>query len=280
MNYKHFSIEEREKIQELASEKGRASEKYYGDIKVTSQVIGYRKIRWYTNENLGEAEVTLPPYELLTTGYWLALTDEIVNSLRDQGLWTNDANDYGPDWNRLRQVVRKRDKITCQVCGTPESGKAHHVHHKIPFRAFKSQLEANRLENLTTLCPPCHKRAEVNLRIRSGLSGLSYLLHHLAPLFLMCDINDLGAYAEPISPLADGKPVVAIYDLVPAGIGLSKKLYEIELTLLREAKLLVSKCGCQDGCPSCVGPGGENGMGGKRETMAILETLTAPPLVE
>jgi DEAD/DEAH box helicase domain-containing protein len=269
-----------EKIQELESEKRLASEKYFGDIKVTSQVIGYRKIRWYTNENLGEGEVTLPPNELVTTGYWLALTDHIVDSLREQGLWTNDANDYGPDWNRLRQIVRQRDKFTCQVCGVVEAGKAHHVHHKVPFRAFKSQIEANRLDNLTTLCPQCHKRAEVNLRIRSGLAGLCYLLHHLSPLFLMCDINDLGSYADPISSLADGKPVVAIYDLVPAGIGLSKKLYEIEETLLREAKLLVDHCGCQDGCPSCVGPGGENGMGGKRETLAILDILTLPPLVE
>jgi DEAD/DEAH box helicase domain-containing protein len=141
-------------------------------------------------------------------------------------------------------------------------------------------MEANRLDNLITLCPQCHKRAEVNLRIRSGLSGLCYLFHHLAPLFLMCDINDLGAYAEAISPLADGKPVVAIYDLVPAGIGLSKKLYEIDLALLKEAKLLVEKCGCQDGCPSCVGPGGENGLGGKKETLAILEILTDSNMIK
>jgi len=35
----------------------------------------------------------------------------------------------------------------------------------------------------------------------------------------------------------------------------------------------VSQCECEDGCPSCVGPGGENGYGGKAETLAILNDL-------
>jgi DEAD/DEAH box helicase domain-containing protein len=36
---------------------------------------------------------------------------------------------------------------------------------------------------------------------------------------------------------------------------------------------LVQECECQDGCPSCVGPGGENGTGGKAETVEILKQL-------
>jgi hypothetical protein len=28
-----------------------------------------------------------------------------------------------------------------------------------------------------------------------------------------------------------------------------------------------------DGCPSCVGPGGENGAGGKQEALAIIRLL-------
>jgi DEAD/DEAH box helicase domain-containing protein len=269
-----------EMLQLLESDKMTGYQKSFGDIKVTTKVIGYRKVRWYTNENLGEGELTLPPTELVTNGYWLTISDEIVESLRDQGHWTNDPNDYGSQWDRIRMLVRQRDKFTCQVCGVQETGKSHHVHHKIPFRAFLSAQEANRLDNITTLCPQCHKRAEANLRIRSGLAGLSYVLHHLAPLFLMCDINDLGAYAEAQSPLSEGHPVVAVYDLVPAGIGLSKKLYEIENHVLVEARQLIMQCGCPDGCPSCVGPGGENGMGGKQETMAILDALSPHPLVE
>ena len=44
--------------------------------------------------------------------------------------------------------------------------------------------------------------------------------------------------------------------------------------LTNHALELVATCGCTDGCPSCVGPPGEEGYGGKRETLAILEQLT------
>jgi DEAD/DEAH box helicase domain-containing protein len=36
---------------------------------------------------------------------------------------------------------------------------------------------------------------------------------------------------------------------------------------------MVSGCGCYDGCPACVGPGGEKGSGGKEETLSILNFL-------
>jgi DEAD/DEAH box helicase domain-containing protein len=244
-----------------------------GEIKVTTQVKGFRKIRWYSNENLGEGEVSLPPSELVTLGYWLTLSDATIDTLRELGMWNNDPNEYGPAWDKIRQLVRQRDHHTCQVCGQVETGKSHHVHHKKPFRSFASPVEANRFDNLITLCPVCHQRAEVNLRVRSGLSGLSYVLCHLSSLFLMCDINDLGTYADPQSPLSDGKPVVAIYDMVPAGIGLSKALYDLDRQVLLEAQNLVEQCPCTNGCPSCVGPGGENGSGGKEETLAILRSL-------
>ncbi|MBU2609798.1 MAG: DUF1998 domain-containing protein, partial [Chloroflexi bacterium] len=70
-------------------------------------------------------------------------------------------------------------------------------------------------------------------------------------------------------------PAVVIYDNVPAGIGFSQKLFEMHNELLARALELVTACECEDGCPSCVGPGGENGAGGKRETMAIVNLLVA-----
>jgi len=45
--------------------------------------------------------------------------------------------------------------------------------------------------------------------------------------------------------------------------------------LIARAFDLVSQCACEDGCPSCVGPGGEQGSGGKREARALLEQLIA-----
>ncbi|MBI5029240.1 MAG: DEAD/DEAH box helicase [Chloroflexi bacterium] len=258
----------------VAEAKAHGATKAHGEIAVTTQVTGYKKIKWYTHENLGEGMVSLPPTELHTTGYWLAVNDDTVNKLRDEGLWSNAPNDYGPNWDSIRNQVRARDNYRCQGCGIPEDGKPHHVHHKIPFRAFPTSQLANELTNLVTLCPNCHRRAETAVRIRSGLAGVAHVLGHLASLFLMCDSGDIGVHSDPQSPLADGKPTIVIYDQVPAGIGFSERLFELHDELLARALELVSSCECEDGCPSCVGPGGENGYGGKKEARALLETLT------
>ncbi len=253
--------------------------KYYGEIRVTNQVIGYRMVKWYTHEQLGIEPLDLPPTSLDTTGYWLALQEETIEKLRQSGLWRSDPNIYGPGWQKRRAEVRLRDGYHCQVCGAGEAEREHDVHHITPLRTFQDPNglvnfeRANRMENLVTLCPNCHHRAETAVRVRSGLAGLAFVLGHLAPLFLMCDSRDLGVHADPQSTLCEGLPAVVIYDQVPAGIGLSQHLFSIHDMLLRRAQELVMTCECLDGCPSCVGPGGELGMGGKQETLAILSEL-------
>jgi len=262
-----------EVLSESAQVTVQGAEKKWGELQVTTQVTGFRKRRWYTHENLGEEPLDLPPSELQTTGYWLSLSEETITRLREAGVWTNDPNDYGPDWGKIRERVRARDKYTCQVCGAPETTRQHDVHHKTPFRTFVSREEANRLENLTTLCPTCHHQVEANVRMRSGLAGLAYVLGNLAPLFLMCDAGDLGTHIEPVENKSFGQPSVVLYDQVPAGIGFSEKLFEMHDELMSRAYELVSECQCTDGCPSCVGPGGEKGYGGKQEALEILKSL-------
>lgn len=244
-----------------------------GDILVTHRTTGFRKVHWLTRRILDSFTLDLPETTLRTEAYWITLNEQLVQRLRDTDMWTNDPNDYGPDWPRQRYLARKRDNFTCQICGLMENGTSHHVHHKVPFRRFNAAEEANQLNNLVTLCPSCHKKAESNLRMRSGLAGLGYVLLHLAPLFVMCDINDLGSYTDVQAMLGGGMPVVALYDQTPAGIGLASTLYTMHETLLREAHSLIVHCPCTDGCPSCVGPAGENGEGGKQETLALLQEL-------
>jgi DEAD/DEAH box helicase domain-containing protein len=247
--------------------------KAYGDIQVHREVIGYRKVRWYTHETLSMEPLQLPPSELVTTGYWLAISADTVQALQADGLWLSQPNDYGPMWPKLRDMVRARDGYCCQVCGLPESGRSHAVHHKIPFRLFASPEQANHLSNLVTLCPVCHRQAETAVRVRSGLAGLTYVLSNLAPMYLMCDPSDLGSHADAEASWSDGEPSVVIYDQVPAGIGFSERLYDLHDELLKESHRLVTGCPCSDGCPSCVGPGGEGGVGGKKETIALLDLL-------
>lgn len=262
--------------------------KGFGQIRLTTRVTGYRLVRWYTQETLGKEPLDLPATELVTTAYWLALSPQTIETLRQEGLWRNDPNDYGPNWGVQRDRARQRDGFRCQVCGCLEQGRSHDVHHKTPFRTFSSYLEANVLDNLITVCPVCHRRVEATVRVRSGLAGLGYLLGRLAPFSLMCDMRDLGIHTDPQShfiqpvavsqagePTADaGQPLVVIYDQVPAGIGLSRRLYDLHTEVLLRARQLVESCPCSEGCPSCVGPGGENGLGGKEPTLALLHRLT------
>ena len=257
----------------------RGGAKAHGELQVTTQVTGFRKRQWLGGENLGEEPLDLPPSELQTTGYWIAISDETVNTLARDGLWTNMPNDYGPDWPRIRVRVRTRDEFRCRMCGRPEAGREHDVHHKTPFRQFRNETgrilreRANQMDNLITLCPECHRKTEQNVRMRSGLAGLANVLGQLAPLFLMCDSGDLGVTFDPRAGFANGQPAVVLYDQIPAGIGFSQKLFEIHSELLRRALELVEDCECEDGCPSCVGPAGENGVGGKNETLEILRLL-------
>jgi DEAD/DEAH box helicase domain-containing protein len=271
--------------------------KSWGELQVTTQVTGFRKRSWIGGDNLGEEPLDLPPSDLQTTGYWLSLSEETITHLRETGNWTNDPNDYGPDWPKIRERVRTRDGFRCQMCGTPENGRQHDVHHKIPLRNFLRSVkssrstpvgpdfasrsletsdsvlaQAHRMDNLITLCASCHHKAEQNVRMRSGLAGLGYVLSQLAPLFLMCDPGDLGLHTDAAGSVF-GAPSVVLYDQVPAGIGFSQKLFEIHAELLARALQLVTECPCEDGCPSCVGPAGENGIGGKEETISILKEI-------
>jgi DEAD/DEAH box helicase domain-containing protein len=263
----------------LKEERDTGCVRRYGDLIVTAQVTGFRKVNWQTRERMAQIPLDLPPTQLNTTGYWITLDEQTVKALDMDNLWTNAAIDYGPQWGLIRLKVLARDGYRCQVCGAAENGRPHHVHHKVPFRTFATIEAANRLENLITVCPPCHHRVEQAVRMRSGLAGVAYMLGNLAPLFVMCDQEDLGVIPDAQSPLSEGQPAVCIYDNIPAGIGLSERLFSLHSDLLQKAYETVSACECADGCPACVGPAGENGAGGKKEALAIFQYLVSisPP---
>lgn len=249
--------------------------RFYGDIRVQNKVTGYKKIRWTTQEILDSISLDLPPNTLDTIGYWFTLEPSVLDSLRKIDSWSGDVNQYGPDWARTRKCILQRDGYKCVLCGAPGNESNLHIHHKTPFRTFNNKVEANQPWNLITLCPSCHRRAELVVRTRSGLSGLRYVMLNLAPLFVMCDPTDLGSFADPKADFAENKPAILIYDQIPGGIGLSQALYQIHSKLLASCLDLVTECQCDDGCPGCVGPAGENGTGGKIETLTILKALIA-----
>lgn len=78
----------------------------------------------------------------------------------DSPTWRGGHSCYrGDNWNRQRKAARERDNHTCQHCG--KVGRNLPVHHVRPFRLFTDYREANRLENLITLCSVCHGVAEI-----------------------------------------------------------------------------------------------------------------------
>ena len=48
-----------------------------------------------------------------------------------------------------------------------------------------------------------------------------------------------------------------------AGVGFAERLFTMRHDLLRAAAELAQRCTCESGCPSCVGPAGIVGEGGK-----------------
>ena len=53
----------------------------HGEVHVTSQVVGFKKIKFHTNENVGSGELTMPEDEMHTTAYWLTVPRELMSTL-------------------------------------------------------------------------------------------------------------------------------------------------------------------------------------------------------
>ncbi|BBN98831.1 putative ATP-dependent helicase YprA [Sporolactobacillus terrae] len=87
---------------------------------------------------------------------------------------------------------------------------------------------------------------------QGALVGLSHLLRHVAPLFVLCDQNDLSVVPKIKAPHNE-KPSVFIYDKYPGGVGLSENLYQLMPRLLEKASDMAQTCPCESGCPSCIG---------------------------
>ena len=48
-----------------------AREAAHGDVRVNRQIVGFKKIKFYTNENVGAGKLSMPEQEMHTTSFWL-----------------------------------------------------------------------------------------------------------------------------------------------------------------------------------------------------------------
>jgi DEAD/DEAH box helicase domain-containing protein len=168
---------------------------------VVSRVVGFKKIKFHTNENVGSGELDLPEQQMHTTSYWLEVPAAVLGALP-----------YAVD-----------DR-------------------------------------------------------RDGIRGLAFAMRNVAQLLLMCDQRDVGlsvnAGDDLTVPVAGGDtPRIFLYDAFPGGIGFSAPLYGMHLQLLTRTRALIEGCGCENGCPTCVGPIGETGPLAKSVALRLLQHL-------
>ena len=186
-------------LEEFESSNVNGARAVHGDVRVNNQVVGFKKVRFYTLENVGAGNLSMPEQEIHTTAFWL--------------------------------------------------------HFPAAFLA--------RLTGFT----PTEKQ--------SGLVGLANALRTVAALLLMCDPRDLGiAISQDISEnLVLFEPDLFLFDNYPGGIGQSQPLFKLTSKLLAGAMDVLRSCGCEVGCPACVGPVGEIGERGKEVALQILTEL-------
>jgi DEAD/DEAH box helicase domain-containing protein len=64
-----------------AAAQGPADMPSHGEVHVSSRVVGFKKIKFYTNENVGSGELDLPEQEMHTTSYWLTVPAAVMAEL-------------------------------------------------------------------------------------------------------------------------------------------------------------------------------------------------------
>jgi RNA-directed DNA polymerase len=75
-----------------------------------------------------------------------------------------------PGMTDIRQIVLERDGYVCQLCDKAVISQNAHVDHIRPFRKFKLPVNANRLDNLWTICKDCHvEKTKIDLQMESRM---------------------------------------------------------------------------------------------------------------
>jgi len=218
----------------------------HGDVHVTSQVVGFKKIKFHTNENVGAGELTMPENEMHTTSYWLTIPRERMRAL-PYGL--EERRDgvvaLSHTLGQLAALFLMCDRHDLGVAiGDNGQGEATIERGRWPQREAAAQGSLQRAASGPGFTPG--ERA-------GGLGG--------------------AAQHPPEEESDDYEPNVFVYDAYPGGIGLSEPLYRLHDRLLAESRALIAACACADGCPSCVGPAGEVGSKGKEVALAILDAV-------
>ena len=118
----------------------------------------------------------------------------------------------------------------------------------------KLDLPPQELETVALwLVPPDRVRQVVQshgLVLGDGLTGIANAMVEVAPMFVMCDVQDIGVVVDNANL---GRDAIFLYDRYPGGMGYAERCAEVIGELIESIHTVIGQCGCQDGCPSCVG---------------------------
>ena len=127
----------------------------------------------------------------------------------------------------------------------------------------------------TSLWLKVPQRSLLRPGLQPAMDGVAYLLKNLAPIFLMCDSNDIYV-STAISEPKLRQPAIFLSDAIPGGVGLAEGAYMSITEILKACLEQLDSCGCREGCPSCIGAV-KKGIDAKKLTKNLIEDLLFPP---
>jgi len=118
----------------------------------------------------------------------------------------------------------------------------------------KLELPPQEMETVGLWIVPPERVAERvqshNLVLSQGLIGIANAMVEVAPMFVMCDVQDIGVVVDSSNL---GRDAIFLYDRYPGGMGYAERCAEVVGQLIESVHTVISQCACQVGCPSCVG---------------------------
>jgi len=70
-------------LEEFESQPLAGVRKRHGDVRVNRQIVGFKKIKFYTSENVGAGNLAMPEQEMHTTAFWLHFPAEFLARFPD-----------------------------------------------------------------------------------------------------------------------------------------------------------------------------------------------------
>ncbi|MBT3193544.1 MAG: DUF1998 domain-containing protein, partial [Verrucomicrobia bacterium] len=118
----------------------------------------------------------------------------------------------------------------------------------------KLELPPQTLETVALWYAPPKDAAQLlsdqRMILGEALIGIGNVLVEVAPFFVMCDTQDIGTVVDARNLNQDA---LFLHDRTPGGMGYARRCLDCFEELMQTVATVIRECGCEDGCPSCVG---------------------------